>query len=386
MEVTGQSAAARIERIIAIAVAVSRLVGLLYLPLIFFAHKGPASVRNAVSAALCVAALLEGCLLAGACWRVRTVRRWWIAADVAAGVSLLYAGSAFYLPRDGDVFYNYVLVTSVVIGLAPWSLLAASTAGLVLAGTAFIVDQWVLVVPSPLWQEIPNAVSLPMNGVIAWVVGWQLRRAAIRIDHYRTLAVASAAELASEQERARHIGMLRMRLLGTLERLAEGGTLNDSQVRAHVTGEAEWLRHLIEHGNVAPPGGLLGALQEICQDKARTGFTAELRVEEELPPAASLLSWERVEAVAGATREALTNVAKHAGVAAADIRIRAVAGDLTVEVVDQGRGLDLAGTHQGIGLVRSIRQRITDVGGRVEITSAPRQGTSVRLLIPLEDT
>ena len=52
---------------------------------------------------------------------------------------------------------------------------------------------------------------------------------------------------------------------------------------------------------------------------------------------------------------------------------------LFVSVHDDGCGFDPATTPEGVGLSRSLRGRIAEVGGRVELTSSPGNGTEVRI-------
>jgi signal transduction histidine kinase len=86
--------------------------------------------------------------------------------------------------------------------------------------------------------------------------------------------------------------------------------------------------------------------------------------------------------VVEAVREALTNVAKHAGPAGVVVAGRPSGDGFAVEVVDTGRGYDPASTPGRVGQARSIRERIRGVGGHVEIESAPGAGTRVRLWVP----
>jgi signal transduction histidine kinase len=51
-------------------------------------------------------------------------------------------------------------------------------------------------------------------------------------------------------------------------------------------------------------------------------------------------------------------------------------------VKDDGTGFDPATAREGMGLSRSVRGRVADVGGRVEVDSAPGRGTEVRLWVP----
>ena len=97
-----------------------------------------------------------------------------------------------------------------------------------------------------------------------------------------------------------------------------------------------------------------------------------------------VLSAERRHQLFLAFKEALTNVAKHAG--ATEVTVRLAAGDqwLQLEVRDNGRGFDpanAAGDGQG-----NLRTRIAAIGGRFELTSQPGQGTCVTFFVPLFTT
>ncbi|MGE0726548.1 MAG: sensor histidine kinase [Acidimicrobiia bacterium] len=90
-----------------------------------------------------------------------------------------------------------------------------------------------------------------------------------------------------------------------------------------------------------------------------------------------------IAAVGGAVREAVTNAAKHAG--AAKVVVFAEVDDdgaLFVSVHDDGCGFDPAQRGGGVGIEQSINRRIAEVGGRVELDSAPGRGTEVKLWVP----
>jgi PAS domain S-box-containing protein len=77
--------------------------------------------------------------------------------------------------------------------------------------------------------------------------------------------------------------------------------------------------------------------------------------------------------------EALANVAKHAGASAVTIQIGERAGELAVEIEDDGRGgADLDG-----GGLRGLADRVAALDGRLEVVSPPTGGTVVRAFLPL---
>jgi len=86
-----------------------------------------------------------------------------------------------------------------------------------------------------------------------------------------------------------------------------------------------------------------------------------------------------------AVRELLINVSKHAGVDRACMKVNQDGRFLRVTVADEGVGFDRASAEgRGFGLF-SIRERLSHIGGRVEIESEPGKGTKVGLVAPLAD-
>jgi signal transduction histidine kinase len=82
-------------------------------------------------------------------------------------------------------------------------------------------------------------------------------------------------------------------------------------------------------------------------------------------------------------REALQNVAKHAESATgASIDVSSQGGMLTFAVADDGAGFELARTDRGSGLI-NMRDRLTVVGGELDVRSRPGTGTVVSGAIPL---
>lgn len=81
-------------------------------------------------------------------------------------------------------------------------------------------------------------------------------------------------------------------------------------------------------------------------------------------------------------QEALANVVKHAHATDAAIDVTTGGGAVTIAISDDGWGFDAAvGRAGGFGL-RSMRARAADLGGRLEIASAPGRGTVVRVRVP----
>mgnify|MGYP001550893334 CR=1 FL=1 len=83
-------------------------------------------------------------------------------------------------------------------------------------------------------------------------------------------------------------------------------------------------------------------------------------------------------------QEALTNVSKHSGATRVDIELSLDSGVLTLEIHDNGRGIapaDLS-KERSFG-IRGLHERAATVGGWVDLSSAPGEGTSLILTVPL---
>ena len=87
-------------------------------------------------------------------------------------------------------------------------------------------------------------------------------------------------------------------------------------------------------------------------------------------------------------REALTNVARHAGRdAKAWVLLEDLGGEVVVSVRDDGVGiapnrLAEAEREGRMGITRSMRGRVRDLGGTIELETAPGAGVEWELRVP----
>jgi signal transduction histidine kinase len=90
-----------------------------------------------------------------------------------------------------------------------------------------------------------------------------------------------------------------------------------------------------------------------------------------------------------AVRELLINVAKHSGVAFAEVCCLRQDDRITVSVTDHGAGFDYPATmnaapaQRSFGLL-SVRERIEFLGGEVNADSAPGDGATITLTLPVD--
>src|SRR5215211_7532891 len=81
-------------------------------------------------------------------------------------------------------------------------------------------------------------------------------------------------------------------------------------------------------------------------------------------------------------QEALTNARRHSGASSIEVRLRMENQEMLAEVVDDGRGFDLASVRPGVGL-SAMRERIEGLGGKIEVRSRPGEGTKVTVRVHL---
>jgi len=141
---------------------------------------------------------------------------------------------------------------------------------------------------------------------------------------------------------------------------------------------------------LSPPAlhtqGLQSALEDMAEDLQRMyQLSVQIDTQEPLEPLVAGLHAVLHRSV----RELLVNVAKHANVNAARLTLKRQGQRLLLTVSDCGRGFDTArfetntAGHYGFGL-SSIYERITAIGGEMEIHSVLGQGTMVTLTAPYE--
>lgn len=86
-------------------------------------------------------------------------------------------------------------------------------------------------------------------------------------------------------------------------------------------------------------------------------------------------------------QEALTNIARYAGVSQASVGAWLSAEALMLQISDQGRGFDfdaVAQQKEGRGLL-GMRERVQFVGGKLYIDSRPGQGTEILAELPIKE-
>ncbi|MDO4264662.1 MAG: histidine kinase, partial [Deinococcus sp.] len=126
-------------------------------------------------------------------------------------------------------------------------------------------------------------------------------------------------------------------------------------------------------------GGLLAALeQQVHALRTRHGLNVQTRWDAEPPlsPAAQTAAYR-------IALEALHNVVKHAHAQQVRLELTQEGDQLHLSVQDDGRGFAQQAGGSGTLGQRSMRERAAGAGGRLSVQSAPGQGTTVQLWLPL---
>ena len=223
--------------------------------------------------------------------------------------------------------------------------------------------------PGTAWTEdqtldaASTIVLYVLAGGIAGYAATRLRRAD------RSLALAHAREEVAVELHD-----------GVLQTLAVVQRRSDDEAIARLAHDQERELRDFLFGAERPAADLGTALRAAAaRYEDRFGGRATVVLGSELP----VLEAGVNDALLGATNEALTNAGKHAGAGSVTIFAEAADGsEVFVTVKDDGPGFDPAEADEGIGLPRSIRGRLAEVGGRSAITTRPGQGTEVQLWAP----
>jgi signal transduction histidine kinase len=235
--------------------------------------------------------------------------------------------------------------------------------------------------------------------VVHWCGRQLLYRRAQRADAALDAADRDARDqfviLSRTVERREHDRLLHDTVLNTLTAVARSGSAGGIVSRC---GQdlTRLERALSEPAD--PAGALRRKVDELAADlhviagemRAR-GLAVQVRLEPGPVPPGPAVPVPVAVAIAHATREALANVAAHAGTGEAWVTVRPLAAapgagpGVEVTVRDEGAGFDPARLGPArLGVRRSITERVTDCGGSAAVSSAPGAGTMVRLCWPAQ--
>jgi signal transduction histidine kinase/phage shock protein PspC (stress-responsive transcriptional regulator) len=250
-------------------------------------------------------------------------------------------------------------------GWAAWARLAAGVGLIITALVLFSIRGGSL----EMARDITIAALLTIVGLAIVVGPWVFRLASD--------LTAERAERVRSQERAdmaAHLHDSVLQTLALIQKNAHDGPMVARLARSQERDLRSWLYagEAIDDRTVA--SALRGAAAAV---EDAHGVSVEVVNVGDCPMT------EQLQPIVNATREAVTNAAKHAGTGQVDVYAEITGSAVDVFVRDRGRGFDVSDIAEDrYGVRNSIIDRMDRHGGTADVRSTPGEGTEVRLHLP----
>lgn len=261
---------------------------------------------------------------------------------------------------------------SIVVANFAWRPPAAVPAGLLVAAAHLVGARLAGASDGGLATAGIQVVQVIATAALMAVLRWAVRDADATLAASRQAQRdmhAQAARLAEEREQNRR---LHDTILATLTTVAGGSLRTSTRVlRERAAEELTMIRDTGPVESAREPVNLPSYLRGLVRDP---GVPLHWEADEDC-----WLDAPVAAALAGATVEAVTNVARHARGASVRVRVATYPHAVEVQIADNGPGLDPAQipAHR-YGIREAIIGRMRDVGGDASVESSPA-GTTVRL-------
>jgi signal transduction histidine kinase len=319
--------------------------------------------------------------------------------DSAVYVALALGGSGCVPPAVRDEAFSWLVVSmsgQLMIpawyapGILFW-LLALMSA------TAYWAGAMLHPVTSLRTLTAATIVLLVVGGVHAYGRRQLFRRAAAADAELRESDQAASEQYAilrATIERREHERLLHDTVLNTLTAVARSGRADLANAVNRCRQDVDLIEDALADPNDLATGAkrrsgdVLAEMRAVVAGMRARGLRVHAAIDDGRAPA---IPARVALAISSAAREALSNVAAHAGTGEAWVRVRLTALDgdgeappgVEVTVRDEGAGFDHARVdHARLGLRRSIAERVADCGGRASVWSRPGRGTVVHLSWP----
>ena len=127
--------------------------------------------------------------------------------------------------------------------------------------------------------------------------------------------------------------------------------------------------------------GVVVAMRGFCEE---FGEKQKLRIDFQSQNLPSPVSPDVALCLFRVLQEALHNAAKHSQGSHFDVQVRGVPGAIQLTISDAGVGFDVESANKGRGLgLISMRERVKLVNGTISIDSKLREGTEIRVRVPV---
>ncbi|MDY0339970.1 MAG: sensor histidine kinase [Coriobacteriia bacterium] len=319
---------------------------------------------------------------------------------------------AFVASCTAAIAYNILIPTPAPTILAPMIAIYSVTAqakqqrtgaiAMLVAGLAIAAGLFVFS-PSVRWvTEVVGPIVLLAATALLGAAEGNRRKYIAEVEHR-----ALEAERTREEEAHRRVNEERIRIardvhdivahslsIVTVQASAAAALLDSSPDRAResienvrATGKQALteLRSMLDvlrttDGAPLAPAADLANVDQLIAHVREAGIDTRLTVVGDLStvPAYAGVSAYRI------VQEALTNIVRHADASRAQVTIGTGSRDLTIEITDDGKGIDpgTIDTTSSHG-IQGMRERVDALGGTFELLPAEQTGVCLRVTIPL---
>ena len=222
-------------------------------------------------------------------------------------------------------------------------------------------------------------ISVGISAILFAVAIWIILRQKIKNEQKEKQLVAANAVFEGEKrERERFVRNLHDGVNGMLSaiRIELAATEHLQGIRDRIDGCIEEIRRLAS--GMMPVSlqryGIKAALEDYCRSFPNVHFHffgENKRIDEKIELAVYYCAYELV-----------FNSVKHSGATNVNVQLIQENDRISLTVQDDGCGYDGKSSGQGVGL-RSLRDRITALNGKLEIASSPENGTETTIEIQL---
>ncbi|MCL2803803.1 MAG: PspC domain-containing protein [Micrococcales bacterium] len=303
---------------------------------------------------------------------------------LAAGLSLVALAAVLLLSRGGVGIPSQWLWPAIImlvgLGLA-WSQLGRIDAGPSPRGVSLLhlSGALILVVVAIALFITGGADPGRLVGAVAAGIGVVAGVALATAPWWLRLIRALGDERAGrerEAERADIAAHLHDSVLQTLA-IIRSKADQPEQIRRLARAQERELRQWLYRDRTTPDSSLGELLRQVAGEaEDLTGVEIGIVLVGDTLPTAKL------QALVGATREALLNAANH-GRPPVSLYAELSGPEVTVYIKDRGEGFDLEAVPEDrLGVRESILGRVRRQGGQAGVTPAPGGGTEIRLTMP----
>ncbi|TKI12488.1 ATP-binding protein, partial [Bacillus cereus] len=82
-------------------------------------------------------------------------------------------------------------------------------------------------------------------------------------------------------------------------------------------------------------------------------------------------------------QEALSNTLRHAKAKKTEVRLRKIDQYAILKIIDDGVGFEVGVNKAGSYGLRSMQERVHEIGGTLKVLSFPAKGTQIEVKVPI---